>query len=297
VKVFISPSFDHADQGEGGIRRVVEAQRAYLPAHGVEVVDREQDADLVAIHAGAYVQTTKPVVAHNHGLYWTPEYEWDSWAHELNNQVINVLRRCDAATAPSDWVAYVIKRGMNIDAQTVHHGVDADDWPPGDKSHPYVLWNKNRVDPICDPTPVTELAKRLPMVQFVTTFGSSDLRNVRVTGRLPFAQAKSLVQHATVYLATSRETFGIGTLEAMAAGAIVVGFDWGGQKEILRNGVDGLLVPVGDYDALARAVQRAFDEPSGFCANALARVRSEFGWDRAMARYADVYQQTYEQWA
>lgn len=291
MKVFINPVYNTPDQGDGGIRRVVEAQRKHLPAFGVEVVDREQDADLVACHAGSYVQTSKPMVAHNHGLYWA-EYEWDAWAHSLNNEVVNVLRRCDACTAPSDWVGYIIKRGMNLDAQTVYHGVDVADWTPRDKQFQYVLWNKTRIDPICDATPVIELAKRLPNVPFVTTFVSGAMpSNVRMTGRLPYEQAKSLVEGAAVYLATARETFGIGVLEAMASGAIVVGFDWGGQSEIIRNGENGILVKPYDYNALADAVQRALQD-SSYAEPARERVREFFTWEKAAEQYAAIYERT-----
>lgn len=295
MKVYISPNFTGPDQGDGGIRRVVEAQYKYLPDQGIEVVASEKDADLVAIHAGSYVATNKPVVAHNHGLYWS-EYPWPSWAHEMNNACINVLRRADAVTAPSDWVANIIRRGMGINALTVYHGVDAAEWAPAAdaKAHPYVLWNKTRVDPICDPTPVTELAKRLHNVAFVTTYGDADLRNVRVTGRVPYEQGKRLVQGATVYLATARETFGIGTLEAMAAGAVVVGFDWGGQAEIVNNNVDGILVRPNDYEALAHAVGRALEKPDEYRV-AGYKTASLYTWQAACEQYATVYERALEQ--
>lgn len=293
MRVLISPTFAAPDQGDGGIRRVVEAQRKYLPDQGIEIVEREADADLVAIHAGSYVATNKPVVAHNHGMYWS-DHGWDRWSHDLNRAVINVLRRCDAATAPSDWVGYIIRRGMNIPARTIYHGIDANEWGWGDKAIPYVLWNKTRVDAICDPTPVTEAAKRLPNVPFVSTYGDADLRNVRVTGKLPFAQAQILIQNSSVYLATARETFGIGVLEAMASGSVVVGYDWGGQKEIITNGVDGILVPPGDYNALAAAVAKALDAPTDYRTAAANTIQDRFTWERAAAFYASTYREVLE---
>lgn len=294
MRVLISPAFTGPDQGDGGIRRVVEAQVAGLAAHGIEVVDREQDADLVAVHAGALVPTNKPVVAHCHGLYWT-EYMWSRWALDLNRQVVNTLRRSDACTAPSDWVGYILKRGMNLDAQTVYHGLDAEEWEPAPKPHPYVLWNKTRVDPICDPAPLSRLVEMMPNTDFVSTYTTGNGHpNLRVTGRLPYQQAKNLVQCASVYLCTSRETFGIGTLEAMAAGAIVVGFNWGGQAEIIEHGVDGLLVTPGDMDALAHAVQLALSDDGTMRNAALKKVRTQFTWERACATYAALYRDTLE---
>jgi glycosyltransferase involved in cell wall biosynthesis len=292
MKVFINPPFNQPDVGEGGIRRVVEGQRKHLPAFGVEVVDREQDADLVACHASAHVTTSKPVVAHCHGLYWQ-EYPWDVWSHAMNGDVINVLRRADAVTAPSNWVGYILRRGMNLAAQTIYHGIDAAEWEPGDKSHQYVLWNKSRVDPICDPEPLNALVGLLPDVKFVSTFGAA-APNLVVTGKLPHEQAKRQVERASVYLCTARETFGIGTLEAMACGAVVVGYDWGGQAEIITNGVDGILVKPGDVAALALAVKSVLEYPQDYALHARETVEQRFTWEQAAERYAKVYLDTYE---
>lgn len=127
TKVLIVPSFDSADKGDGGIRRVVEAQRKYLVEHDIEVVDSEAAADVIVIHGGADIKTRKPIVAHCHGLYWN-DYSWERWAKELNKDVIEIMRRAVVTTAPSKWVAYALARGMQIHAPVIYHGVDAADW-------------------------------------------------------------------------------------------------------------------------------------------------------------------------
>ena len=57
MKVYISPHFDLSkpDEGQGGIKRVVENQIKFLPAYGVELVDSPNKADVLNCHAIEYV--------------------------------------------------------------------------------------------------------------------------------------------------------------------------------------------------------------------------------------------------
>jgi D-inositol-3-phosphate glycosyltransferase len=68
-----------------------------------------------------------------------------------------------------------------------------------------------------------------------------------------------LYQAADVFVALSdnvQETFGISVIEAMCAGLPVIGSDWSGYKESIRQGETGFLVPVYWADA-ADAVSRS----------------------------------------
>ncbi len=56
------------------------------------------------------------------------------------------------------------------------------------------------------------------------------------------------------------EGLGLALIEAMAAGCVCVASAVGPVAEIVRDGVDGLLVPAGDDAALARAVLQAIDD-------------------------------------
>jgi glycosyltransferase involved in cell wall biosynthesis len=53
---------------------------------------------------------------------------------------------------------------------------------------------------------------------------------------------------------TEAESFGMTLVEAMACGRVVVGSDVGGIRLVVRDGVDGLLVPAGDAKGLATAL-------------------------------------------
>lgn len=59
---------------------------------------------------------------------------------------------------------------------------------------------------------------------------------------------------------TESESFGMTLVEAMACGCPVVGSDVGGIPFVVRDGVDGLLVPPGDPLALAGALARVLGD-------------------------------------
>ena len=83
-------------------------------------------------------------------------------------------------------------------------------------------------------------------------------------------------------------------LEAMACGRPVVGSTAGGIPDLVRDGVEGLLVPPGDATALASAVQELLDDPAraGRLGEA-ARLRAQrdFTPEAETRRYASVYRQ------
>lgn len=284
----IIPQYSRPDKGDGGIRRVVEAQVKHLPKYDIEIVDSISRADVVATHAAELpeIPVGKPWIVHTHGLYWS-EYDWPGWGDRVNAAVIEAMKRCDHVTAPSKWVAYALQRGMWLRPTVLHHGIEPELWEPAE-NHGYVIWNKARVDAISDPTPMNKLAKLCPQVQFMSSFGEP-ANNVKIMGKKPFDEAKKDIEHAGIYLATTRETFGIGTLEAMACGVPVLGWDWAGQTEIIKHKVTGWLAPVGDYANLKEGLYWCFENRDIVGKAAREDVLSRFTWDKVMASYADLY--------
>ena len=287
VRVAIRPYFSGPDKGEGGIRRWVEAQRSMLPLYGIDVVDDFEQADVIACHAGDLVKTDKPLVAHCHGLYNTAAQSWSRWEWQMNANVIEVLRRSEIATVPSQWVAMQVARGMSINARVLYAGIEPGLWEPGTNGH-YVLWNKSRTDAVCDPAALNRLARLRPKQRFVSTFGDK-LPNMQLTGRVPWETMRDMVQNAEVYLSTSRETFGIGTCEALACGVPVLGWDFGGNRDIVRHKQTGYLARVGDYDDLQTGLDYCIEHRAELGTAGREDVLARFTWDRAIEECAGIY--------
>lgn len=289
MKVFLDPNpGKRPDRADGGIRRVLDAQIKYLPQFGVEIVRHIEHADLTAGHVDHLpIVQGKPFVSHNHGLMWREYFNNDN-DREINASVVNALIQTDAITTPSKWVAQAIGYGLLRTPRVIYHGVDVDEWTPPNKAGDYVLWNKARADAVSNPKDMNEVAQRLRAVKFISTLGNKT-SNVSLCGVVNYGRMKALVNGAGVYLATARETFGIGTLEALASGVPVAGWDYGGQSEIIQQGETGYLAPYGDYETLADCVTRCIAERVRLSTNARADTLARWQWVDKIEQYANLY--------
>ena len=93
-------------------------------------------------------------------------------------------------------------------------------------------------------------------------------------------QALDVVVHAS-----DREPFGIVIIEAMALGKPVIAGAEGGPVEIITQGVDGLLTPFEDANALADAVLRLLDDTE--YARRLGEVARQRAREFSTQRYAE----------
>jgi N-acetyl-alpha-D-glucosaminyl L-malate synthase BshA len=74
-----------------------------------------------------------------------------------------------------------------------------------------------------------------------------------------------IAQADLLMLSSEREGFGMVALEAMASGVPVVGTRCGGLEEVVSEGEDGCLVPVGDVPALASRAAEILGDPGRLC--------------------------------
>ena len=106
---------------------------------------------------------------------------------------------------------------------------------------------------------------------------------VRFLGRISEPDKVALLRRAWALVFTSpKEGWGITNLEAAASGTPVVASDSPGIRESVRHGETGFLVPHGDIEALAAAMQRIADAPPlveslGRAGRAFAET---FTWER-----------------
>lgn len=102
---------------------------------------------------------------------------------------------------------------------------------------------------------------REALEQEARTLGIAD--RVSFLGSQPRSRVVELFHAADAAILSSNwENFPHTVVEALAVGTPVLAMETGGVGEVVRDGVNGLLVPAGDGDALTAAVRRYFGDAS-----------------------------------
>jgi phosphatidylinositol alpha-mannosyltransferase len=116
-------------------------------------------------------------------------------------------------------------------------------------------------------------------------------------GRLSDDEVASRMCGADVFCAPSLhgESFGVVLLEAMAAGAVVVASALDGYANVATDGVDSLLSPPGDSEALAGALTRALTD--GRLRRDLIAAAEARAQEFSMGHLAEAYIERYERLA
>ncbi len=122
-----------------------------------------------------------------------------------------------------------------------------------------------------------------------------DDRGVHALGKVSEQRKLSELARADVLCAPSLhgESFGMILTEAFAAATPVIASDIPGYRDVVRDGLDGQLVPPGDALALAQSLRQLALDPNRRARMAVAaRERAErFAWPHVAAEVLDCYEQ------
>lgn len=118
--------------------------------------------------------------------------------------------------------------------------------------------------------------------------------DLEVLGRVPEAEKWRLLHEADILCAPSiaGESFGMVLTEAFASGTPVVCSEIGGYRDVVRDGVDGLLVPPGRPEELAQALHGlAGDRERRLRMSSAAREGAErFAWPSVAGEVVGAYE-------
>jgi len=206
----------------------------------------------------------------------------------------------------------VIRNGIDTDEYAPDPAVDVVERHGIDPSRPYVIFVGRITRQKGVPVLLRAAAFLDPAAQLVLCAGQADTPELleEVTGlvdglrasrsgvvwipeMLPKHDVIQLLTHATVFACPSLyEPLGIVNLEAMACGTAVVGSRVGGIPEVVADGSTGLLVPPGDPEALADALNTLVRDTA--LADAMGRAGrercvAEFGWRAVAEQTAALY--------
>ncbi len=120
-----------------------------------------------------------------------------------------------------------------------------------------------------------------------------DGEGVTALGRVDDAHRTAALRAADVLCAPSLggESFGMVLTEAFAAGTPVVASDIAGYRDVVSDGVDGVLVPRGDPTRLAEALRDLALDPARTerLAAAAAAGATRFAWPRVAEQVVEAY--------
>ena len=277
---------------------------------------RRERIDLVHVHGG--LTPTLGLVA--------PEAAWDldlpvvatfhSWFSRsalcrlFRRPLQQRLDRHAAAIAVSQPVVEAHARYLDADWEIIPNGVDTDFFRPDAAQQPPTgdpellflgrLDPRNGLDTVLSAMP--RILQRYPSAR-LTIAGDGPLRPVYERLARPLGNRVEFVgsvngnrpghyARAALYLCpTTKASFGITLLEAMACGTPILASDITGFRELVDHGREALLVPKNQPDAWALAVLELLEDRSRLRAmGEVGLVKAEqFAWPRIAQRVMHLY--------
>jgi phenylacetate-CoA ligase len=308
------------------LRRLGRPGRWLLPLGQLGVVPwrlwrASRGADLIHVHLASYwgfylpmlaialVRAWRrlPVVASYHGGKARP------FVAAQRSRVAALLKHVDLLLTSAQAIAAVFE-DLGLHPILMPNVVDLDAFDPqpartGDlpaRPAPLLLWIK-RFDNVSNPTLMVRayalVRRQIPAARLVM-IGDGPRRAeiealaaglgapVEFAGRVSFEALKAAYAAADVFVSSSAVDNQPNTLlEASTQGLPIVATAVGGVPEMVHDGVDALLAPPDDPEALAQAIMRLLTEP-GLAQNlsraAIANAQ-RFTWDAVRPQMMTVY--------
>ncbi len=231
---------------------------------------------------------------------WLPETEGDrvggltglglrAFRGYLRRADLAASRRPHAYAANSEAVRQRIRRFYGRDATVIHPPVEVGELPAAsEKEDGHFLW-VHRLVAYKRPELVVEAFRGLPYQLTMVGVGPLERRiraslpaNVELRGWVSREEVRTLYARACGFIHVGEEDFGITMVEALAAGTPVIALAQGGAVDIVRDGIDGVLIQRAELAALRDAVGRV--AAGGWDATALHGRSLEFSTERFLER-------------
>jgi glycosyltransferase involved in cell wall biosynthesis len=281
----------------------------FVRAHGIEVVHAHAARDYHLAALAVRLAPRARLVLTRHALF------------PLRRINRPLLRSAGRVIAVSRAVAESLRRNAVIDSSkitVVHNGIDTDRFAAADGhsgGFPVVVGTVGHLAPIKGQDVFVRAAAlisaRRSRVHFVV-IGEDKSPRMEYRRSLESLVAElglseivdmpgwrndmpAVLSTLTLFVSAARsEPFGLAIVESMAAGLPVVATASEGALEIIEDGFSGKLVPVGDPEALAQAINDLLDDPlerSRLGHNALLAARQRYSLARMASDTERVYRE------
>lgn len=261
-----------------------------------------------------------PVVFHFHGLnVWEDYYKKNTILHKLLHTIdlkrkLNMLRRCNAIVGVSRGVCEVVQtRLQQPQSYLVYNGVDIEKFPrtKKDTSKDDVF----RILCVANYIPIKGQTYLIKAIYELTQSGRKVVLNligqgpdevmlkslthelglndrVSFLGLKPYDEVYRYMALSDMFIMPSfYDSFGCVYVEAMSTGTVTCGCDIYGPKEIIEDGISGLLIKPQDVNSIVCAVCRVMDNPqlrTFLETNAVNRA-AYFTWQKSAKELENVY--------
>jgi glycosyltransferase involved in cell wall biosynthesis len=212
-----------------------------------------------------------------------------------------LLKRANRIIAASEFVQNRFLARWVTKTIVITPGVDTNRFTPATNRRadsPVVFVGDSR-DPRKGLHILLEAMKRLPKLELRVIGPSHPTRQngVIFTGPKTGTELVTELQGARLLVlpsTTQNESFGMVLVEAMACGLPVIGSRIGGIPTVIADGVNGLLVPASDTEALAAAIKQLSDDPAQ--AKRLGEtgrqtVLRSYQWDQRVTATQNVFEE------
>jgi glycosyltransferase involved in cell wall biosynthesis len=301
VDTFVSDFFD-LTLGQ----KVLRLSR-YIRAHRIDVLHLYFRASTyLGLAAARLARVPKVVRTQNNLGYWMAWYDREKWA--LLNRWVDVL------VVNTREGRHRVARAQRTDPRKIvvlENGLDLGKYqrgPSRPSSGPRRVGMVANLRPVKNPQAFVRaaamLGRRYPELEFYVA-GDGELRprleilaaELGVGNRCRFLGSVSdvadfLARLDVAVLCSDSEGMSNSLLEYMAAGLPIVATAVGGNRELIRDGREGLLVPPRDEARLAESVGRLLDDwelARRLGDNARQRVERQFSREAMVRRFADFY--------
>lgn len=258
----------------------------------------------------------KPFVVHGHGLdvFLGESYKESKNCKKIIDASVEVYEKADAVCGVSQKVLDKIEKRVKLGdrGHVVYNGVDTDRFRPvphinkkiklisvGNlialKGHDLTIKAVQELHEREYPVEL-EIVGRGPLENELKE-RASGCSYISFLGYVPYEEVNQRIANADIFVLPSwYEALGCVYLEAMACGIPPIGCLDNGIDEVIRNGVDGVLVQNKNVVELVRALTVLMDERERYSIGSAARktVVKKYTWSHSASKLVEVYKEVAE---
>jgi glycosyltransferase involved in cell wall biosynthesis len=225
---------------------------------------------------------------YTHYVPFPQEIVQDFLKERINNWLMDFMRRCQHIIVPSESMLQILVREYGLESHytVIPTGIDLDPFQDadGERIRRQHTWENDRVmisigrlakeknwelllqaaSQVINEFPDLRVVllgdgpEREALTRLAAKLGIRE--RVNFMGEIPFEEIPAYLKAADFFgFSSTTETQGLVTMEAMAAGLPIVAVDASGTRDIVQNGVQGLLVEAHPH-ALAEGIHQLLSD-------------------------------------